>query len=237
MVCELTWGSWKGKKCIHNTPGYSPTFTAVSLRVGLKAKTDIPYQVAEKYQPEIAVYTKRMISPLRDFCIDPRVCKVQLYEADTSHRPLTNPDPRGRRISYTHTGIMLTPSWPWEKDAREIQNCWKFWPWLPSSWSARTSPAMALCSAPSPSPCPRSADQETNSCGTNVIPSFWLCLRAPSHCPFLPFCIHDVPWVCKHFGAATAPLHMALMDTVLGQPEGAIRINVNNNNSDKQHQH
>ena len=136
-------------------------------------------------------------------------------------------------VSVTRTGMLLTPTQPWEKNTKEIQKCW---PRLPSSQSAHTGPAVALpCSLPSPLSLTPLTEKQTHAGGCGI-PGCCLCPRASSRCPSLPFCIRGVSSVCKLFGAATARLCMALMDTVLGRPQGTIRINVNNNNSDKQRQ-
>ena len=69
----------------------------------MNAKTDRLYLVAEKQQPAIPDFIRRRMTWwLKDFCTDPRVGKMQLDGADTSHRPLTHPDPMSGYICHTH---------------------------------------------------------------------------------------------------------------------------------------
>lgn len=154
---------------------------------------------------------------------------MQLNGAATSHRPLTHAD-----ISVTHTVMLLTPVWPWEKSAQEIQKCW---PWLPSLSSVHTAPMVALCLLLPQSLILTPPTEKKTQLGGCSVPGCWVCLQAPSHCLSLPFCVHGVSSACTLFGAETACLHIALMDSVLCQLQGTIRINVSNNSSDKQHQH
>jgi len=101
----------------------NPYVTAVFLELGVKAKTGMLYLVAEKQKPQIPIYTRRRMTwQLRDFCTGRRMGKMQLYGADSSHTPLKHPDPSSGWV--THTGMLLTPAWPWEKNAEEIQKCW-----------------------------------------------------------------------------------------------------------------
>lgn len=80
----------------------NPAVTTVFFWTGVKAKPHMLYLVAEKQQPKVPIYTRRRMTwNLSDFCTDPRVGKMQLYGADTSHGPLTHPDQRGGCICHT----------------------------------------------------------------------------------------------------------------------------------------
>lgn len=212
----------------------NPTATAVFLGIGVKAKTDMLYLLAEKQQPKIPVYTEGGwpgswgISALIQELVK---CNFmgQTLPTDLLHTQIQGVD-----VPVTHWDAANTRLALGEKCKRnpEMLALTPFFMVHPYQ-SCRGS---LLCSFPTPLSLTPLTEKQTPVGGCDV-PGCWLCPQAPSHCPSLPFCIHGVSSVCKLFGAATACLHMALTDTILGWPQGTIRINVNNNNSDKQHQH